>query len=117
MRKGAIMNTYKQVENMREAWLNPIDRDEPDALCCAGCGKEFTPPSDDIEDFCSESCWHLHRLGEVKAQVKCWINQGCGEKQILRMMNLYWFYWMTKPTVGRWKKAIHNIFEQRGTYA
>lgn len=111
------MNQYAQVDTMREAWLTPVDRHDQEQieLCCVGCGKEFKPYSDDIEDFCSESCWHLHRLGEVKAQIVQWQQQGRNEKQILRAMKLYWFYWMTDSTVGRWKRAIHNIFEQQGS--
>ena len=111
------MNQYAQVEAMREAWLNPIDRPEPETieLCCVGCGNNFKPYSDDIEDFCSESCWHLHRLGEVKAQILLWKKTGADEKKIIRMMKLYWFYWMTDSTVGRWKRAIHTIFKPQGS--
>jgi len=99
-----------QVDNMRESWLNPIDRNEPEPHVCAHCHTAFKPASDENDMFCNESCWHLHRLGEVKAQVKTWVDQGRDEKTILRMMKLYWFYWMTDSTVGRWKKAIHNLF-------
>lgn len=76
---------------------------------CKHCG-EYFEKIDSEEEYCTESCWHLDRLGEVKAQIKYWIKQGESEKRILQKMKLYWFYWMTESTVERWKRVIAHKF-------
>jgi hypothetical protein len=103
---------YYQVDAMRNVWLNPIDQPDNEPHVCAHCHRDFKPASDENDMYCNESCWHLHRLGEVKAQVLQWKASGRDEKSVIRMMKLYWFYWMTDSTVKRWKVAIHNLFNK-----
>jgi hypothetical protein len=102
----------QRIENTREMWLNPIYAVD-NRPQCKHCGEHYD--SDDCipdnEGYCSESCWHLDRLGEVKAQILYWIEHGESEKRIMQKMKLYWFYWMTYSTVNRWKRVIARKFE------
>ncbi|CAB4132008.1 hypothetical protein UFOVP136_7 [uncultured Caudovirales phage] len=100
----------QRIENTREAWLNPIDEPEDTRPCCVYCGDRFDPASSEQDEYCSPAHWHLDRMGEVKGQILAWIGQSRSEKQILKLMQLYWFYWMSDSTVNRWKRVIARQF-------
>ena len=100
------MNT---VESMRELWLNTVDAQENNKPVCLHCGKEFIADIGEAE-YCSESCWHLDRVGEVKKQILAWIAHGYDEQKILSNLRLYWFFWMSDSTVARWKRAVAAKF-------
>jgi hypothetical protein len=100
----------KHIENIREAWLEPMEQPQDTRPQCRHCGERFYK-SDADDEYCSETCWHLDRLGEVKKQIIYWIDHGESEKRIMQKMRLYWFYWMTDSTANRWKRVIARKFE------
>jgi len=58
----------QRIENTREIWINPVDQPEDTRPRCRHCGENFNKI--DAEDqYCTESCWHLDRIGEVKNQI------------------------------------------------
>jgi transposase-like protein len=76
---------------------------------CSHCGKHFTPASGESDEYCGIACWHLDSIGEVKAQILCWIDQGMDYEKIIQVMDKYlWFEGMTDSTVERFRRAIMN---------
>jgi len=63
---------------------------------------------------CSFRCWHLDNLGEVKAQILCWLKIWNDDNRVIRMLSIggddSWFGGMTDSTEKRWKAAITTRF-------
>jgi hypothetical protein len=81
---------------------------EDDRPQCEHCNNHH----DNDGEYCSHRCWYLDRVGEYKAQIFLWVELGMNDESIIETMGKYgWFESMTDSSVGRFKRAIHALFE------